>query len=182
MIIGITGNMRSGKDTMADVLNKGFGFSHCSFAGKMKECLQIIFGWSPEYIEDHKDHVDPKWGVSPRQVLQIMGTEFGQFMLMEKFPEFKKTTGRKLWSNALLNSMSPAYDYAISDVRFLHEVEAIRDVGGIIVKIVRPNYPVNTSHASEQDIPKIKEDYKIVNDGTLMEYMEAVSAWAEQTL
>jgi hypothetical protein len=180
MLIGICGFARAGKDTAAEVLNKGYGFNHVSFAQKMKECLGVIFGWSLEYIEHHKEEVDPYWGISPREALRTLGTEYGQYILCEKFPRFKELTGRLLWVNSLLKEINPREDFVISDVRFHHEVNAIRQLKGYILKIDRPDYPRDLGHPSEQDIMTIEADFCIVNDGTLVEYITKVDIWARE--
>jgi hypothetical protein len=183
MLIAITGFARAGKDTTADVIcSVKQGFYKESFARKMKGCLNLIFGWTEEYIEKNKDKVDPKWGVSPRQVLTVFGTEFAQFMLCEKYPEFAKVTGRSIWVRALLRNMPKEFNIVVADMRFLHEAKAVKEMGGIIIRVDRPGHPVNRGHASEQDIEKIDADYHLINDGTLEEYQEFVEAWARQNL
>lgn len=180
MLIGITGYARHGKDTTADVLVRQFGYTKYSFAGKMKQCLKIIFGWSDEYIANSKDIVDHKWGISPRKVLQLFGTEFGQHMLSNASPEFKRITGRKLWVKALLNSIERKSTAVIADLRYPHEADEVRASGGVIIR-VEGSYAgcptVGREHSSEMDIDLITPDYTIVNSGTLMEYQNYVKDW-----
>ena len=179
MIIGITGHSRFGKDTAADVLVNEFGYTKYHLAQKMKDCLNLIFGWDNDYIEKHKEVIDPKWGVSPRQVLRAFGTDFAQHTLCDMYPEFKEKIGRKLWVTSLLEEIPYQSDAVIADVRFLHEVEEIKKQGGIILKVYRPSYPVDLSHASEQEVPNIKEDYLIVNESTLSIYKSTVVEWMD---
>jgi hypothetical protein len=179
MIIGITGHQRHGKDTAADVFVT-YGYKRYQFSEKMKTCLLDIFGWDRKFIEEHKEEIDPEWGVSPRQVLRAFGTEFAQGILCNLYPKFKEQTGRKLWAHSLLREIPYDQDAVISDVRFLHEVEEIRKRKGIIVKVARPSFPVDLSHASEQEIVMIREDFLIENDGTLGEFRGKVASFIQE--
>lgn len=180
MLIGVCGSARHGKDTTADVFVL-YGYKRYQFSEKMKKCLFDIFGWDRQFIEEHKEEIDPEWGVSPRQVLRAFGTEFAQTLMCELYPKFKDRTGRKLWAHALLREIPEDEDAVISDVRFLHEVEEIRNRGGLIIKVFRPSWPVDTSHASEREIAEIKEDVLLRNSGTLGEYRSAVADFIQRS-
>jgi hypothetical protein len=173
MIIGICGLARSGKDTAADImveeLNKyGYNIKKVALAEPMKEACRIIFGWDDDYLYgSKKDVIDERYGISPRHVLQTMGTEWGQFML-SKYDCFRKTTGRKLWVKSLLSKYK-GQNIIISDVRFIHEADEIRKNGGIIIKIEREGLK-RMNHKSEKEIKKINGDYTIQNNSTLDKY------------
>jgi hypothetical protein len=164
MIIGITGHARHGKDSTADVIVKYFGYKKHALADVMKEACRVIFGWTDEHLYgDLKEVIDPRYGISPRHALQTLGTEWGQYKLAE-YDSFKEVTGRKLWVNSLLNRVHG--DTVISDVRFPHEAEAIRERGGFIIRVNR-DYDVDLSHESERAIDEINPDFVIKNLGTL---------------
>ena len=166
MIIGIAGHARHGKDTVADIIVRRFGFTKRALADPMKEACRVIFGWTDAHLYGElKDIVDPVWGISPRHALQSLGTQWGQWEL-SKYDSFLETTGRKLWVNSLLAKI---YDNAVvSDVRFPHEAEAIRARGGIIIMVRRP-FAVDLAHESERAIEEIRPDYTIQNRGTLID-------------
>lgn len=177
MLIGITGYKRAGKDSTANIICRDFGYKRYSFAHKMKECLTLIFGWSPEFIEDHKDEIDPEWGLSPQQALQSLGTEWGQHGLCEAYPAFRGHIGRKLWTRSLLHSLDDYKTSVISDVRFPHEVEEIRKYKGKIIRVFGgyPGYPPpDLSHESEKAIDLIEFDIGIANDGDLKDLEDMV--------
>lgn len=50
MIVGINGKSRSGKDTVADMMCKEFGFVKVSLADPMKRACAEWFGWSEETL------------------------------------------------------------------------------------------------------------------------------------
>lgn len=165
MIIGITGHARHGKDTTADFICDLMApsFYKCALADSMKDAAAVIFGWGYDHLYgDKKDLIDPEYGISPRHVLQSLGTEWGQYKLSE-YDSFRETTGRLLWTKALLRTITDDENAVISDVRFPHEADAIRARGGKIVMIRRTGWPVNMEHESEKAIEEIKCDYVIRN-------------------
>jgi hypothetical protein len=55
----------------------------------------------------------------------------------------------------------------ISDCRFPNEAKAIKERGGIVIKVVRPDAKALDSHQSETRIDEIDADYTLFNDTTL---------------
>lgn len=176
MIIGISGRARSGKDTVADIVVRRYGFSKLSLAAPIKEACRTIFGWTTDHTDGVlKDCIDPRWGISPRQTMQLLGTEFGQLLLCDKSPDFAALTGRNLWVNRLLDS-ARGRSVVVSDVRFPHESEAIQRSGGIIIRVRRPSADSAAStHASETSLDAIRPDFCIDNTGTIEDLESAVT-------
>jgi len=185
-VVGIMGYKGSGKDEVGKILRHFHGFETYAFASPMKEACKTIFLWGDaEVYGSRKEIVDPRWGISPRQALQLLGTEFGQLMLCEASPQFKETTGRKLWVNRfkeLLEQQPFKQRWVITDVRFPHEVDVIRELGGTILKVDRPDIAMTDPHESEKWCKIIKEDYTIVNDSTLEELQDKVYIFASEYL
>jgi hypothetical protein len=165
-LVAITGHSRHGKDTIADYLIIRYGYAKYSLAAPLKAAACAMFGWSPDALEGGKDTPDARYGISPRQVLQALGTEFGQFTLCEMFPEFARVTGRKLWVRSLLARCQAEPLAVISDLRFPHEAEEVRAAGGYIIKVRRP-WPVDLGHESEAAIAEVREDIAVENDSTI---------------
>jgi len=42
-----------------------------------------------QLYETKKNIIDIRWNLSPRQIFQRLGTEFGQYILFDIFPELK---------------------------------------------------------------------------------------------
>ena len=128
MIIGITGHARHGKDTTADFICDLMApsFYKCALADKMKDAAAVIFGWGYDHLYgDLKRRIDPEWGISPRHVLQSLGTEWGQYKLSE-YDSFRETTGRLFVDKGPLRTIDNDENAVIADVRFPHEADAIR--------------------------------------------------------
>jgi len=99
MIIGIGGKKRSGKDTIADFLIKEYGFIKYGFAEPIKEIAKIIFGFDEEQLYGtKKEEIDEVWKIKPRNFFQKFGTDYGQYIFPEHFPNiFKNENKRSLW-------------------------------------------------------------------------------------
>lgn len=176
MIIGLTGYARSGKDTVAALIGRleyertgdPDAVASISFAAPMKAFCLELFGFSLDQIYgDLKEEPDPRWTrpdgkpLTPRYALQTLGTEWG------------RNCDPDLWVKVAMQKAKSAHAAQklaiITDVRFLNEARAIRDVGGVIWRIYRSGRA--HSHASEAEIwsEKMTElvDSEIVNTASL---------------
>ena len=161
MLIGIFGYKGHGKDTVGRVLRQERGYALTSFARPLKTMLQAGLGLSAEQTDgDLKEVVDPRYGVTPRFLMQTLGTEWG-----------RDTVSPEIWVQAtrqlLLDSKTPV---AVTDVRFTNEAAMISGLGGALLYVHRPDAGFDTSHASEQGVEKILAGfpcYGVTNDGTL---------------
>jgi hypothetical protein len=177
VILGVTGHARHGKDSVAEILVRRCGYTRVGLADPLKEACRVMFGWTREHTDGaFKETIDPTWGISPRKVMQLLGTEFGQFEL-SRHEEFASTTGRCLWTRrALLAAQRAGGDVVIPDVRFHHEADAIRSAGGLIVRVIRTGHPICRLHASESEMDGILADVEFYNDGTLADLERKVLA------
>ena len=145
MIIGICGFQGSGKDTIADYLQNIHGFERDSFASTLKDAVAAIFGWDRELLEGRtkesrawRETVDSWWAtrldmpnLTPRLVLQKWGTEVA-----------RKSWHDDIWIASLEHKLVNAHnDVVITDVRFPNEIRAIRNAGGIVIRVVRGPEP-----------------------------------------
>lgn len=77
MIIGLAGAIGAGKDTVANILRRKYGFLHYKMAGKLKKMLEVLFdlpsSWNWE-LDKQSPH-EALFGYSKRQVLQWYGTD-----------------------------------------------------------------------------------------------------------
>jgi hypothetical protein len=158
MIIGIAGFQGSGKDTIADYLQNIYGFKRDSFAATLKDAVAAVFGWDRELLEGRttesrawREQVDPWWAnrlgmpdLTPRLVLQKWGTEVA-----------RKSWHDDTWIASLENKLNRAHnDIVITDVRFPNEIRAVRDAGGIVIRVVRGPEPdwVESAIAANQQV------------------------------
>jgi hypothetical protein len=166
MIIGITGAAGAGKNTLAEVL----GVSTTSFALPMKQGLAAMLGIPVQALEDRdfKEGVIPEIGVSPRYMLQTLGTEWGREMI-----------NQNIWVILAMErakALAGSGHVAITDVRFDNEAAAIVDAGGFVVELVRTNNDAATEHTAHQSEAGVDKKYVslvIHNDGTIEELQAA---------
>jgi hypothetical protein len=93
--------------------------------------------------------------------------------------EIRRTEDPKYWVKKMREwiEQCTADVITITDVRFTNEAEMIRELGGIIVRVYRPNQDADT-HSSESNVDNIRADYTISNSSTLEGLDRAVSnAW-----
>lgn len=179
-LIGLMGRKQSGKDTAAEHLIEEYGFVRYAFADPIKDACIDAFGFTKEQCWGNlKEVVDPRWGVTPRKIFQIFGTELFQYELPKHVPELAGI-GRSFWAYRFglwyeeQLAINPAIRVVITDVRFPFEAKLITDLGGSIVKINRPSLTYNDSHASETEMDGIPYNFLIDNAGTLDELQAAV--------
>lgn len=202
ILIGIAGEKGSGKDTAADYLVTTRSFVKYALADPIREALKPIFGWADYNFEGvNKEVIDPKWGISPRQAMQHLGTDWGQFGLMDAYPEFGRVVGRKLWAYTFSDwyAYNNMRNVVVSDVRFPHEAEVIRDLGGYLIRVYRSEavkHRLTTQptlierignwirkddkfdvqkHSSETSIDDIEFDLIVSNDGSTSELFEGMN-------
>ena len=176
MVIGIVGRKRHGKDTIADYLVNNLDYEKYSFANPLKRGAMEMFGFTEEQVfGDLKDEIDPLWGCKPREVLQVLGTELLQFDIQKYLPAFQNI-GRLIWVRNFMRfyENNPDKNIVIADVRFKHEAKTIQNLGGKVIKIVRPGMPDGDFHASEVEIDEIDYDQLIINDSNLAELYDKV--------
>ena len=172
LIIGIVGRIRSGKTTIAKLIAEKYGFTIRPMAQPLKAAARMIFDWTDEHVNGKlKDEIDERFGISPRQVLQHLGTEWSQFGLCKAFPEFAKITGRKVWAKnfALEYEKRKPINMIVDDIRFQHEIDGVRKVEplSIILRVVRPELDYSDGHASEEQ-KDLKVDTIIYNDSDIL--------------
>jgi len=145
MIVGVTGLIGSGKDTIANYLTTFHGFKKESFANSLKDAVAHVFGWDREMLEgttkssrEWREQVDPWWAerldmpnLTPRWILQYWGTEV-----------CRKGFHDDIWIASLEHKLLKSTDnVVISDCRFANEVKAIKNAGGITIRVMRGSDP-----------------------------------------
>ena len=167
------GLKRSGKDTIANLLIDKYGFIRYSFADPLKKATKEIFGFNDEQLwGEEKEKIDDNWGISAREVLQILGTEILQYDI-HKHTDKLSHIGRnnwvhrfKIWYNDEIKK-NPNLLVVVPDVRFQHEVNIIKSMGGTVWKVVRPSLNNVDLHPSETEMESIIPDLTIINDSTI---------------
>ena len=145
MIIGIVGNIGEGKDTIAEYLVNEHNFKRESFAGTLKDAVAAVFGWDRTLLEgqtkesrEWREQVDQWWAdklrmpqLTPRLILQLWGTEV-----------CRRSFHDDIWIASLENKLRHVdTNVVISDCRFPNEFAAIKNAGGIMIRVKRGPEP-----------------------------------------
>lgn len=141
-LIGLCGFAGSGKGTVADFLVKQ-QFKKISFADTLKDVTALLFDWPRDMVEGDteesrkfRETPDPFWSkkfgkdFTPRQALQLMGTEAG-----------RNVFHKDLWVHTTEKNIQKHPLVIIPDVRYPNEVKFIRENEGYIVRIRRGPEP-----------------------------------------
>lgn len=136
-LIGIAGQARSGKDTLASYLldNLGYDWSRSSFADPIKNMLNVI---GVDCSDNAKAVIDDSYGVTPRHMMQTLGTEWGRTLI-----------DNDIWVKAFAR-LNAGMCVIVPDVRFENEADLVRQHGVLIHLTGRGGIAGN--HVSENPI------------------------------
>lgn len=147
MIIGLAYKKGVGKDTLASFIDTWIRcnapdiiIKKISFAAKLKDICYQLYGWAGLqrgiYYETHRDTKEvmlPGLKMSPRAIWIHVGNAL-------------RNIYENTWIDFALIGVK-AEIILITDVRFRNEAEAIKDVGGKVIKINRPTIAQGTDPA-----------------------------------
>lgn len=201
-LIGLGGLAGSGKDTAAAALVEKCGFVKMAFADPMKRFAMEMWDFSEEQLwgpSERRNAVDPRYGISPRHVLQALGTEVGRRIDPNVWVRYGLRSAHRIVTG--LGTMKYVRTQGIvrlrpdqwigvprgvviTDVRFVNEATAIKEVGGLVFMIDRQGAGlegVAAKHASEQGFIDLcgLADGVISNDSTIEALHLQVIAAAE---
>ena len=152
-IICFAGRKQSGKSSSCEYVYRKLQDKRSvqiyNFADPLKQICIDVLGLAPRqcYGEDKykNELVDCQWNGKPltaREVMQILGTDI------------LRTMQNNVWTGATIRKIQKDNpDVAlIGDCRFPNEVEAVKNAGGIVIKLERSLF--YSDHASETALNK----------------------------
>lgn len=195
LIVGFSGKKRAGKDTAGDIAAEDFGFERDAIASPIKTIAQEVFGLADHQVYGKaKEIPDSFWEMTPRKIMQKVGTEFARGVFHEE-----------IWIDSFKRRMetAEANKIVVTDVRFPNEVKAIQDLGGAVIRIRRPEkepdlnpvlkwaalqYPPvaewlpSKYHQSETALDGFDDfNLTVVNDGTIRDLETVITRILDRT-
>lgn len=153
------------------------------FAGKLKDIASHLTGFDIEDFEDQnfkKTNLGREWwtvdyikrykeDVPTEDSIPVEITEVMKPMTVRDFLQKLGTDALRnglhpnVWVNALMVDYDKECNWIITDTRFQNEAIAIKNKGGIIIRVERPGIKPINDHPSETELDGWNFDYKIQN-------------------
>lgn len=201
MIIGISGKAGSGKDTTASLLRlvySGKDWEIKKFAGKLKEVVSTLLSIPLDKLEDHqvKDSIlgeewwyyaavknvrKPTIKIPYLAATKSEAEKYKNVLVKTTVRDFMVSVGHGLrenvsqdfWINLLLNNYDEDKNWIVTDVRYKNEFEAIKSIGGIVIRVERDG--LNTGfHPSETELDYAPFDIILKNTGQIPDLLSQV--------
>lgn len=152
MIIAITGYKQSGKSTASKYLQEKHEFVRHNFKDALIKELKTFF---PDFIrkecELYNCTTEELFDRKPGHIRELM-QNFGTELRRDEDPLY--------WIREWFLHR-PDKDTVVDDCRFLNEAEAIKNIGGYVVRIIKIGQVKKDLHSSETEQDKITFDYLI---------------------
>lgn len=193
-IIGVMGAKGSGKSELSKHLTSKHGFIRIRFADALKDMLKNLGLTEAQVDGDQKEEPLPfLCGKTPRWAMQSLGTEWGRNLIGQDI--WVHATQQKILS---LSMGRKSRVIIIDDMRFPNEVAMIREMGGMVWRVRRPEVEPEEPHwvwrklydwglwkrpdlhPSERYWRTIEPDFEITNTGTLEELFAKADLVAEK--
>lgn len=162
-LIAITGRLHAGKDEAAKAFIAA-GYRRESFADPLKVVVAHLADEDVELYHnvETKELHSSTLGMTRRKALQLMGTE-----------GVRNIFGEDFWARRLLGRWQRLGQpmTVIADCRFDNEAQLVRNAGGVVVRIHRPDNDADSvgvpGHASEAGVRDELVNFTILNDGSI---------------
>lgn len=139
-LIGLVGMKQVGKSTIGNHLQNQHGFKTLSFAAPLKRICSETFHIPPENFEltVTKELPDLELKVSPRHIMQAVGTGLFRNTLPQLLPDMKLGCD-SIWIYSMKKELEKySTDHVvITDVRFSDECKFLKENGGVLIYIDR---------------------------------------------
>lgn len=165
IVIAFSGQAGSGKTAAAKrVLARYAASRRYPFAAPIKAAMRA-FGLSYEQTDGALKEVesDMLGGKTPRYAMQTLGTDWGRKLIADD-------VWVRLWKAKVLSDAPRIV--VVDDLRFKNEVEAVHELGGVVVRIKRHDHAALAAHESEKI--DFEADVTVVNLSNLFDFERAI--------
>ena len=181
-IIGLGHYSRTGKDTLANMIvdevrNYGKTAKKISLAWKLKQVCYDMYRWAgmqpPEFYdtpegETWRDIKLDRLDMTPVEVWVAVGT-----------PAIRKNVYDRTWIDCVLLEDHAVDVLVVPDIRFQNEVDAFREEGALLAKVVRPGHEPRQTVADQALVGYDGWDLWLGGDlGMLHKQAQGLAMWA----
>ena len=217
MLIALTGFISAGKDSITNFLVEDWGFERLSHATALKDGVATMFGLDREMLEGAteesriaREQTLPYWTekIMSENPTFLDGNVTGRGLLTDIGLLMRTHVCPSFWIYTITSKIKELQEQGkhvvVTDVRFANEVDNIRKLGGIVVRVRRGSDPewfdkgIRAANLvkggcrvliSDSDLPHISEwawlseldkiDHTIENSGTLEDLKVKLYGWME---
>jgi hypothetical protein len=144
-IIGLGHYSRVGKNTLASMIGielarqaPGIRVKIVSFASKLKDIAHQLYSW--DGMQDEAFYETPEGAVMRDVKLPTLQMTPIEVWVALGTPAIREHVYQNTWVDYTLKTDHKCDVLIVTDVRFPNEVEAINELGGILIKVVRDGY------------------------------------------
>ena len=152
--MGLMGYKQVGKSTAAKYLEEKYGFKRVNFKDALVQeikdnfptlldLLAVLYNMSTDDLFQEKPPM-------MRALMQNYGTEV------------RRGDSNSYWTQKWKESAVSSMNIVVDDVRFINEAQAVRDFGGILVRLERPDIISGGTHSSELEHLQIEPDHILI--------------------
>ena len=152
MLVGLIGFKQVGKTTAASYLQDQYGFVRHNFKDALVAEMKDRF---PDLLEELSSiyvmTIDELFSQKPpamRALMQNYGTNV------------RRVDKDSYWTDKWFSEL-PCGNVVVDDVRFINEADCIKEAGGVLIRLVRPDVLSGGNHVSETEQLDIVADHTI---------------------
>lgn len=162
MIIGLTGKKQNGKSTAAQYIAEKYGFVRLNFKDALVAEIRERFPGLLQEIANIMEQTNYD-GMNPWTVDRLFKDKppLMRTLLQNYGTEVRRKDYDDYWVVQWLKKATKHQHVVVDDVRFLNEAQAVRDMGGVLIRIIRVDYDNTDSHSSEMEMDKIETNETI---------------------
>ncbi len=153
LVVAISGKRGTGKTTSANYLSRKYGFIKVGFADALKEAARVFYPFTERDFGFNKEKKYKDFDWTPRDFMIHLGE-----MMRYHQPDYWLEKG-------LAKCVDTTRNYCFDDCRFTNEADAIRKLGGKVIRIERYEklnpFGKDLDIISEKDLDNYKFDYVV---------------------
>ncbi len=209
-IFSISGKARHGKDTIANVMVKDFGFRKISFADALKNISSKMFNIELDtfYNDNKKDkqfeepvvldnlnivlfseYVSDVVGMPAHSIYDSLKDKAGKVfntpreLLQYVGTELGREVDTNLWLKLTSEELKKGGNIVVPDARFPNERELVKSMGGLNMLVLRNEVLRNDDHASENMLGSPDDYHVVVKNYDTVHFLEQdIKQWLEAKL